>query len=145
MKETILEIQNLNFSTSGEQILKDINLKIIKDTFAIVVGSSGSGKSTLLKVMAGLQVPDNGKIIIDNCDISNFGYEEMIPIRKKISFAFQDAALISNLSIKENLILGLDFYFTNYTKKDKEDKVKKILDKMMILHTLDTRPGNIFR
>jgi len=143
MKETILEIQNLNFSTSGEQILKDINLKIIKDTFAIVVGSSGSGKSTLLKVMAGLQVPDNGKIIIDNCDISNFGYEEMIPIRKKISFAFQDAALISNLSIKENLILGLDFYFTNYTKKDKEDKVKKILDKMMILHTLDTRPAEL--
>ncbi|HOV15068.1 MAG TPA: ATP-binding cassette domain-containing protein [Spirochaetota bacterium] len=143
MDNIILELRDVNFSATNESILTNINLKIVKDTFVAIIGRSGSGKSTLLKIMAGLQVPDSGNVIINNCDITDFGYEEMIPVRKKIGYAFQDAALISNLSIKENLMLGLDFHFPKLTRWDKERMVRKILDRMMILHTFDSRPAEL--
>ncbi|HPO49878.1 MAG TPA: ATP-binding cassette domain-containing protein [Spirochaetota bacterium] len=143
MEDIVLELKEVGLSHGEEAILNSVNLKIVKDTFVSVIGRSGSGKTTLLKVMAGLQVPDEGKIIIFDKDITNFGYDEMIPVRKKIGFAFQDAALLSNLSIKENLMLGLDFHFPEKPKEEKETKIRKMLDRMMLLHTISQRPAEL--
>lgn len=143
MDEIVLKLDNVYLSSNDGFILSNINTEIIKDSFVSVIGRSGSGKTSLLKVMAGLQVPDDGKVIIFNKDIGDYGYEEMLPIRKKIGFAFQDSALLSNLSIKENLTLGLDFHFSNLSRQDKDTKVRKMLDKLMLLHTLNQRPAEL--
>lgn len=84
--------------------LDDVNLTIEKGEIVAVVGASGSGKSTLLHVMGGVDVPNSGKIVIDNKDITRLNDEEMSVFRRrKIGFVFQAYHLIPVLTVEENI------------------------------------------
>lgn len=143
MNENIIELKNVNFTNVNYKVLDDINLKIKKNTFTTIIGKSGSGKSTLLKIMAGILTPDNGIVKIKNKDINNIDEKENIALKKEIGFVFQDVALLSNLSIKENLALPLEFHFKNMTKDEIEDKIVKILNKVTMLESLNERPAQL--
>lgn len=84
--------------------LDDVNLTIEKGETVAVVGASGSGKSTLLHVMGGVDVPNSGKVIIDDKDITSLNDEEMSVFRRrKIGFVFQAYHLIPVLTVEENI------------------------------------------
>ncbi len=84
--------------------LDDVNLTIEKGEIVAVVGASGSGKSTLLHVMGGVDVPNSGKIVIDDKDITRLNDEEMSVFRRrKIGFVFQAYHLIPVLTVEENI------------------------------------------
>jgi len=88
------------------EALKNINLSIEQGEFVAVVGASGSGKSTLLHVMAGLDNPTKGNIIIDNQDIYTLKEEDRAVFRRrKIGFVFQFFNLIPVLTLEENMKL----------------------------------------
>lgn len=106
----ILEIKNLN-KIYGEKetevkALNQINLEINKGEFVVIVGKSGSGKSTLLHIMAGLETPTNGDVIIDNINISSLDEKERSILRKeKLGLIFQAYNLIPVLTAEENIKL----------------------------------------
>ncbi|NMS90993.1 ABC transporter ATP-binding protein [Clostridioides difficile] len=106
----ILEIKNLN-KIYGEKetevkALNQINLEINKGEFVVIVGKSGSGKSTLLHIMAGLETPTNGDVIIDNINISSLDEKERSILRKeKLGLIFQSYNLIPVLTAEENIKL----------------------------------------
>lgn len=84
--------------------LNNINLEINKGEFVVIVGKSGSGKSTLLHIMAGLETPTSGDIIIDNINISSLDEKQRSLLRKeKIGLIFQSYNLIPVLTVEENI------------------------------------------
>src|ERR1700685_3753610 len=91
------------------EILKDINLLIPAGQFVAIMGASGSGKSTLLGLLAGLDAPTSGKIVVDGTDITGLSEDKLAVVRgRKIGFVFQSYQLIPTLTAEENVLLPYD-------------------------------------
>ena len=90
-------------------ILKGIDLQIPRGQFAAIMGPSGSGKSTLLGLLAGLDSPTTGQVILDGEDITRLSEDRMALVRgRKIGFVFQSYHLISTLTAEENVLLPME-------------------------------------
>lgn len=97
----MLELINIGYTTDdGKEILKGINLKI-NDRFIAVTGPNGSGKSTLAKLIAGIYVPTEGKILYNGKDITNMSITQRANLG--ISFAFQQPVRFKGLKVKDIL------------------------------------------
>lgn len=119
-----IELTNLRkvYQMGDEKIvaLKDINLTIAQEEFVCLLGTSGSGKSTLLNMMAGLEKPTKGEIIINNQQIHKMNEKQITKFRQKyIGFVFQAYNLIPTLSAMENVSLGLTFQGVSKSKREK--------------------------
>ncbi|MGG7177601.1 ABC transporter ATP-binding protein [Clostridium paraputrificum] len=115
---------------ANENIVKaidDISLNIDGGEFIAIVGSSGSGKSTLLHILAGLDKPTEGKVLIDNINIYNLTDDELtIFRRRKIGLIFQSYNLIPIINVYDNIVLPLEL---DGAKIDREyiDDIIKVL------------------
>lgn len=86
---------------------RDVNFSIEKGELAIILGSSGAGKSTMLNILGGMDTNDEGKVIIDGTNISNYSQNDLITYRRNdVGFVFQFYNLIQNLTAKENVELA---------------------------------------
>ena len=91
------------------EILKGIDLEIPRGQFAAIMGPSGSGKSTLLGLLAGLDTPTSGQVILDGEDITHLAEDDMALLRgRKIGFVFKSYHLISTLTAEENVLLPME-------------------------------------
>lgn len=98
--------------------LDDVSLNVKKGEVLAVVGASGSGKSTLLHIMGGVDTVTNGKVIVDDRDITTLNDDEMSVFRRrKIGFVFQSYHLIPVLSVEENIKMPI---LLDHKKPDKE-------------------------
>ena len=114
----MIELKNVTKTVrSGTEdltILNDVSIEIPDGQFVAITGASGSGKSTLLGLIAGLDAPSSGQIMIDEDEITSLGEDALARIRsEKIGFIFQSFHLIPSLTAFENIlipmeILGLD-------------------------------------
>ena len=107
MSNLILEIKNLSHSYSEtNQVIQNINLEIEKSDRVAILGPSGCGKSTLLRLIAGLEKPNLGQIIIDGTVVST---EKFIvpPEKRKIGLVVQEKALFPHLSVYDNIGFGI--------------------------------------
>jgi spermidine/putrescine transport system ATP-binding protein len=86
----------------GYIAVQDINISINKGEFVTLLGPSGCGKTTILKMLAGFDMPTNGRILVDNIDIKE------LPINQRpTATVFQDYALFPNMNVKQNIAYGL--------------------------------------
>jgi putative ABC transport system ATP-binding protein len=101
--------KSIDTGTHRVEILRGIDLTIPRGQFAAIMGPSGSGKSTLLGLLAGLDTPTSGHVILDGEDITNLGEDDMALLRgRKIGFVFQSYHLISTLTAEENVLLPME-------------------------------------
>jgi putative ABC transport system ATP-binding protein len=90
-------------------ILDRVDLRIAAGDFVAVLGPSGSGKSTLLALMAGLDRPSDGEVILDGRPIQDLSEDALAKVRlQKIGFVFQSFQLLGNLTARENILLPLE-------------------------------------
>lgn len=108
----ILTVKNLH-KTYGKgegqvKALNGIDLAIEKGKFTAIIGASGSGKTTLLNMMGGLDVPDEGEVIVDGVNLSGLKEKELAVFRRnKVGFVYQNFNLIPTLNIQENILFPL--------------------------------------
>ena len=107
MSNLILEIKNLSHSY-GEtnRVIQNINLEIEKSDRVAILGPSGCGKSTLLRLIAGLEKPNLGQIVIDGTVVSTEKFIEP-PEKRKIGLVVQEKALFPHLSVYDNIGFGI--------------------------------------
>src|SRR5213594_2644934 len=91
------------------EIIRNISFDVPSRQFVAVMGPSGSGKSTLLGLLAGLDSPTSGQVLLDGEDITHLGEDEMALLRgRKIGFVFQSYHLIPTLTAEENVLLPME-------------------------------------
>jgi len=120
-----IQISNLSFAYPDEPerlIIKDINLEIENGEFVCLLGQSGCGKSTLLRLLAGLERPTSGKIIIDGEQIHGASLERTV--------VFQDYGLFPWMTAGENILLALQQKYPDENKKDLKKTVVEMLGKV---------------
>jgi len=113
--------------------LEDVNLDIESGEFVVLLGASGSGKSTLLNIIAGLEVPARGKVILGGRDAS-----DLSPAQRKVAMVFQSCALYPSLSVRRNLSFSLEM--KRMRKRDIRDRVEGIARQLQIESLLDRNP-----
>lgn len=122
--------------------LDNINLQFNKEEFVCILGKSGSGKSTLLNIIAGLDKPTEGNVLIDEMDIFEFNDLEMANCRKdKIGFVFQDFQLMDHLTVVENVELGLSM--DSIEKKEKRIRSIEVLKRVGLESHLNHKPSEL--
>ena len=122
--------------------LKNINLDVNNGELVILKGVSGSGKSTLLSLIALLQKPTSGEILIDGTNIAKLPDALCSEFRhKRLGLVFQNFNLIEGLSVYENLLAP--FALTNFKANVREEMIKKALNLANISHKRDENVSNL--
>jgi len=142
----IIKTENLSKTYESKALpvkaLKHINIEIIEGEFTAVVGPSGSGKTTLLNIIGGLDKPTEGKIFIDNTDITLLKESKLIDFRlKNIGFVFQSYNLIPVLTAKENVSFIMLLQHIN--SKEMNKRAEELLEAVGLKDKMDVRPANL--
>jgi phospholipid/cholesterol/gamma-HCH transport system ATP-binding protein len=107
MTAAAIEVRNLNSHYGPRQILKNVSLDVNDGEILVIMGGSGSGKTTLLNHLLGLLQPTSGTVRLLGKDINTIGPVEMQDLRTHMGVAFQSGALLSSLTVGENIALPL--------------------------------------
>jgi sulfate transport system ATP-binding protein len=107
--------------------LEDVSLEVPEGSLTALLGPSGSGKSTLLRIIAGLEAPDSGRVLIDGLDVT-----QARPQDRGIGFVFQHYAAFAHMSVRENVAFGLRI------RKRPREEVRERVDELLNLVGLTT-------
>jgi len=138
--EKIYKIYNMG--DSEVRAVDGISFNIEKGEFVAIVGQSGSGKSTCMNIIGALDVPTEGKYILNGKDVSKLTDDELAEIRnKQIGFIFQQYNLIPKLNVYENVELPL--LYSNIDAKEREKRVLESLEKVGLLERRNHMPNQL--
>ena len=123
----MIKVEQISKSFKDTKVLNDISFEIKKGDFTAVMGPSGSGKSTLLYSVSGMDSISEGRVMFEGVNITLLQESELSKFRlRKMGFVFQNAQMLKNLSIFDNIILpGL------VAKKEPAEKIRKRASKLM--------------
>ena len=128
-----LIIESLNFSYKNEKVLKDLDFNFDSGVLNLISGNSGSGKTTFLNLLAGLEKPSSGSIILDDIILS--GDNQFIePENREIGFVFQDFSLFPHLNARQNI---------EFAGKGNSDLLNKLINKLSIGEQLSKYPHEL--
>src|SRR5437870_7066230 len=102
-----VEVVNLRKSFDRAEVLRGVSFRLDKGETLVVMGGSGSGKTVLLRHAAGLLRPDAGEVRVFGRNIERLSEEELLPVRRRMGYVFQGAALFDSLSVHENVAYPL--------------------------------------
>ncbi len=146
MNDTMIRTENLiktyNTSKVKTHALRGVSLEIPKGSFSCIIGPSGHGKSTLMHLMGGLDRPTEGRVFIDELDITELGNSDLAELRaKKIGFIFQFFNLLRNLTAQENIEAAMMFSRNN--TKAHGEKAKELLSLLGLSEKLKAKPSEL--
>ncbi|MDA3932375.1 MAG: ABC transporter ATP-binding protein [Tenericutes bacterium] len=143
---TILESKNLcktYYSNDVEfHALKNVDLEIYQGEFVAIMGQSGSGKSTLLYTLSGMDDITGGEVYIGKQKVNNLKQKVMTKIRREnIGFIFQGINLVSNLTLKENVVVP--GYLAHKSKNVIDERATNLINRMDITDQVDKLPSQV--
>jgi len=128
--------KSIDTGTHRVEILRGIDLDVPAGQFLAIMGPSGSGKSTLLGLLAGLDTPTRGRILLDGTDITGLAEDELAVIRgRKVGFVFQSYQLIPTLTAEENVLLPMEL-----AGDDGMSRARELLENVGLLDRRDHYP-----
>ncbi len=124
------------------QALRGLDLTVSRGEFVAIVGPSGSGKSTLMHIIGALDIPDQGQVVLDERDISDYEENELAELRgNKVGFVFQTFNLIHTLSSLDNVALPLTFQ--GVSREDREERAAELLEMVGLGDRLSHKPAEL--
>ena len=136
-----IEFRNVTMIFDDRNVLDDLSFKVMKGETKIILGGSGSGKSTTIKLVLGLLKPDNGQILVNGEDITNYSETQMMRVRKNIGMIFQEGALFDSLSVYENVAFKL--HEQGVPEDEVESEVRRMLRFVNLEESIDKMPAEL--
>ena len=145
-REPVIRVKNLYkiFKVGNEKVraLNGVDMTIYKGEFCAIVGTSGSGKSTMLNMLAGLEKPTKGEVIIGGAHLERMNENQLVRFRReKVGFIFQSFNLLGTLNAIENVALPLTF--RGVGKKIREAKAVEMLKLVGLPKHMKHRPNEM--
>ncbi|WP_413291625.1 ABC transporter ATP-binding protein [Bdellovibrio sp. HCB337] len=138
----MIEIKEFTKSFGTKVVHKGITFTVKKGECMGLIGGSGTGKSVILRSLIGLEKPDSGKILIEGVDITHMNERELLEVRKKVAYAFQNGALFDSMTVYENLAYPLREHF-QYSEKEIKDRVLSSLAEFGLEGNENIYPANL--
>lgn len=126
VSQSAVVFENVSKAFGPKQVLRNISFAVPAGEALCVLGRSGTGKSVTLKLLMSLIKPDQGKIWVEEDEITHLNAAQISRVRRKMGFLFQDAALFDSLTLYENLALPLQ----RLTEKS-QDEIDAMVDKVL--------------
>lgn len=140
-----LEVRNLGktyvtrLGACRVQALKDVSFSVEKGEFIAVMGESGSGKTTLLNILAALDRPDSGDVLLEGKSLSGIAEKELAAFRRdNLGFVFQDFNLLDTFSVRDNILLPLVLKRTGI--KQMQERLAAVAGQLGLTELLDKYP-----
>ncbi|AMB84721.1 phosphate ABC transporter ATP-binding protein [Pseudomonas agarici] len=141
--ETLASLRDLHLSFGTNRVLKGIDLDIQRGQAVSIIGPSGSGKSTILRCITGLLKPLRGSIRVGGTEVHLLRREaELIELRKRVGFVFQQYNLFPHLSVLENLLVG-PCKVLGRSRAEAEPPARRLLAKVRMEHKAEAFPGQL--
>ena len=121
-----ISVESVSKRFGSHVALDDVSLDVSGGELVIVLGPSGCGKTTLLRTIAGLDVPDRGRILLNDRLAAQDGRSLIAPYRRRVGFVFQDLALWPHLTVRQQLEFVLEP--GRYTSTERSSRVQQALD-----------------
>lgn len=145
---SILEVKGLKkiystrFGGNKVEALRNVNFTVEEGEYVAVMGESGSGKTTLLNILAALDKPTNGNVVLDGRDLSKIKEKDVAAFRRdNLGFVFQDFNLLDTFTLEDNIYLPLVLAGKNY--KEMSDKLETVAKRLGILPLLKKYPYEV--
>jgi putrescine transport system ATP-binding protein len=132
----LLRVEGLSKDFGADPVLRDVTLAVRRGERFALLGASGSGKTTLLRLIAGLDVPSGGRIILDGDDIT-----DLPAYRRPVNMVFQSYALFPHLTVRRNVAFGLEQ--DGVGAADVERRVAEVLELVQLTDLVHRRPAQL--
>ncbi len=129
-RELFVEFENVYKAYGVKGVLGGANLKVYRGEVLVILGGSGSGKSVTLRHMLGLELPDAGRIIVEEEDITDLPEEELYRVRKKFGMLFQSGALFDSMTVFENIAFPL----REHTEMSEDEIERAVSEKLELVN-----------
>jgi tungstate transport system ATP-binding protein len=136
----VIEFDHVVMNFGEKEVLKDISFSIGKGDIFTFIGPSGSGKTTILRLIDMLERPTNGKIFIEENDVSTMKAGDRIPIRRKMSMVFQKPSPLRG-TVFDNVAIGL--WYRNVSKEETQAQVPEALELVGLMGYEDRKAGTL--
>src|SRR6476619_2645045 len=136
-----IEFRDVHLAFDDAVVLDGVTFKVRKGETKIVLGGSGTGKSTIINLILGLLKPDDGRILIDGEDITDYDETEMMRVRKRIGMVFQEGALFDSLSVYDNVAYRL--HEQGLAEDEVEPEVRRMLRFVNLEDAIDKMPSEL--
>jgi phospholipid/cholesterol/gamma-HCH transport system ATP-binding protein len=145
MSETrpvVVEVHELRKSFGAHTVLDGVSLEVLRGETVVVLGGSGEGKSVFLKHVNGLLRPDHGSVSVLGCNVSELPEDEMVGLRRRVSYIFQQCALFDSLTVGENVAFPLREH-TDLGDSDVARHVAVLLERVGLAGTETLAPSEL--
>ena len=136
MEETILKLQKITKSFGDTKVLKGIDLNINKGEFITFLGPSGCGKTTTLRIIAGLETPDSGNVVLSGEDVT-----DREPNKRDVNTVFQSYALFPHMDVAANIGYGLKI--KKISKETIKNKITEVLELVQLQGFEKRKPSEL--
>lgn len=141
-QKTVLEVKGICKAFGPRKILDNFELTLNDGEILALFGGSGTGKSVILRSIIGLEKPDSGSIFFQGQDLIQLQENEMVPVRKKIAYVFQNGALFDSMTVWENLAYPLREH-TTLNDNEIDVEIGKMLDLIGMKGSENLLPANL--
>ena len=136
-----IEFRDVVLAFDERVVLNKLSFKVMKGETKIILGGSGGGKSTIIKLVLGLLKPDEGRILVDGEDITDYNEMQMMTVRKRIGMVFQEGALFDSLSVYDNVAYRL--HEQGRPEDEVEPEVRRMLRFVNLEDAIDKMPAEL--
>ena len=138
----MIRLENVSKSyNNGVHALRDINLTIEDGEFVYIIGPTGSGKSTLIKLLDGEEIPDQGRVLVNDVDVGKLRHSKVPFYRRSIGVVFQDFRLLPHLMIFENISFALEVI--GMDRQQIRQRVREVLELVSLSEKAKAFPNQL--
>lgn len=141
--EKVIEIKSLDKAFGTYKVLEDASLDLYKGENLVVLGKSGTGKSVLIKIIVGLLLPDSGLVNVLGQKVDELSYKELLDLRLRVGFSFQNSALYDSMTVRDNLEFPLVRNRKDLSKTEVNSLIEEMLDAVGLSQTINQMPSEL--